>query len=1168
MQVEGVPSSSHATETSAPEHARHVRNEMAPPILAPVVHSKVVPPRLPDANALLSGKARATIEQIFALIHAANPTDRGLSPRETSERYALKSRLQSFLIHHHAAVLDVAAEGGEGVVSIRHRAAGRDAAHAVVAALDAAARRWVETELTLAALPVTSAPAPVPIRKRRQAEPGDALGRGHAAMEVYDFDAARDHFEAALASHGVAAARALVLLLIDHLGLDEEALAAVPRLPVGAVEDPETLAALALAAARSGDARAERWARASRSAAAWVELAHRAVRAGVVDAAIRAVDAVREIDGAHPALPPLGEAIAGLRRDARRPLEEALMGAFEQGDGAEVDRLLPTVPADAPIVALIRAHRRQLDARAAAEAAFAAYARKDFAGVLVHARRAHELGDDEIRVWVADAASAAKEALASRACALARAAVNAGILEPYLALDALSRAEIRGERAMPLLDLLERIPDRPGRIEAARALERALGAPGGVDALAAHARLLDGLPEYRKLRADAQARRQQGFLDGLGAAEDAWLSGDLDASAHILATLDRTLAATARQRLDELDAAVGADRSWRDAVARVDVFAASGDLLGARDLARSIGSTERAVELAAAVIAQWEVEVFGGAEVPLRDVMIPDDDLRPLVNLSDDGALFYVVHGPADRLFVRVVETETHAVRTAVMLRPPGALTGVHSAVHGDVLTVFGRNGALLQLSTTDWEVRRWCPPPARLRERRVEAAALVADRYVWYTLGLDDEAESIVLDVTAWPTVRHWGLRGCVVPLLGASVPTVVRLPPEGGIVGHGAGGGSLERPMKLALLPAARITVAPAGDGLLGFGEARAFAEMGKDGVPIVTHAGTEAGAVVHLRDDGMFRVFGMKDVLRTDGLDVATSTDANCFVVRRRRGSDAKLYGGRVDDWEITSAIDAIVPPSTIFVRDSGSRFVRALAWAEDGITIFDPTSQVPGWEMATEVDAVLDVAGLSAPFSCAFGRSAPALELLMDQNVHAQFAAANWRGAADALDRLDVTRLPSDNSQHWYHMRALVALWLGDMAGARAAVRAAQRLDGGCRLDAVVAVVDALDRRPSGRMGAYVQRLITADAHLSRGEANAARDLLDHAHTWRAFEQQGLVRLAAAWLQLAPQTPAERFRKRLALAALCDGPTTAVPIPPRTWSQARVADVVAAARSELG
>ena len=1121
-------------------------------------------PHLPDASAVLAGKVRASVEQIFALIHAANPTDRGLSRRETSERYALKSRLQSFLIHHHADVLEVLPEGGDGVVSIRHRIAGRDAAHAVIATLDDDARRWVETELALGP-PAVAAPATTVVtRTRRVSDANDALSRGIAALNDYDFDAARAFFEEALPTRGIDAARALVSLLVDHLALDDEALAMAGRLPAAALNDTTILGPLALAAARTGDGRAERWARTSRSGEAWAEIAAGAVRRADLEAAVSAIDALQDADAAHPALRGLTGSLAVLRRTACRPAEEALTAAFDRGDDGEIDRLLPTLPADAVIVARVRAHRRRMLAQKEAATASEAYASADFAAVILHARRAAELGDDEIRAWAMDAEASAKEALASHALARARATLDAGNLDPYRAPDAASRAEARAARPSLLLELIERIPDRPGRVAAGRALADLIAGHGDIDALAVHAHLLTGLTEYKKLQTDTRARRQRAFLDELVAAEDDYCAGDLDGAARRLAALDRSFSGGSRKQLDDLERAVQADQAKRDAVNRVEHLASRGDIIGARDLARAVGQSARAAKLAETVHATWEVEVMEGDGVPLRDVVVPEAGLLPLLHLSGDGATLYLVKSAVDRLFVRVVETETAIVRKAVTMRTPLPMAALGHELHDKVLTVFAANGALLQLATSNWEIRRWFPPPARLNEQKVVAMTLVGDRYVWCTI--DDEATgnpaTTVLDLEAWPTARQSRLPGHAVPLIGALTPTVVRLLPAGGIVSHTPSGTAHAKELKLRHFPPTHLTVAPLGDGLLAFGDAASAAEMAFQGVPISMRGGPDDIAALCVRDNGMLRVFGMSDVLRTDGLDVATSTEAETFILRRRRSSDTKVYGGRTEAWEIIAGVDAIVPSSTVFVRDAASRFVRALCWAPDGIAVFDPLELVPAWSIEVEDSAVLDLRGLAAPFPCTFSGDGPFMILA---DTHA--ATGDWQSVSDTLGRINIAALAPAAAQHCHHLLSLGALRRGDLPAAQRAIRAARSLDGGCALNALTSLNDALAGNPAGPMGAYVGLIRAADAHLARGEAEAARDLLDSAHVWRGGEWQGLVRLAAAWLQIAPQTSAERFRKRLALATVCGADRSGLPILSAACSDAWVAEILEGARGEL-
>jgi len=54
--------------------------------------------RLPDPHDVLAGREPARLEKLFELVHAVNPTDRGVAGRELADAYALKARLQGLLM--------------------------------------------------------------------------------------------------------------------------------------------------------------------------------------------------------------------------------------------------------------------------------------------------------------------------------------------------------------------------------------------------------------------------------------------------------------------------------------------------------------------------------------------------------------------------------------------------------------------------------------------------------------------------------------------------------------------------------------------------------------------------------------------------------------------------------------------------------------------------------------------------------------------------------------------------------------------------------------------------------------------------------------------------------------------------------------------------------------
>jgi hypothetical protein len=210
------------------------------------------------------------------------------------------------------------------------------------------------------------------------------------------------------------------------------------------------------------------------------------------------------------------------------------------------------------------------------------------------------------------------------------------------------------------------------------------------------------------------------------------------------------------------------------------------------------------------------------------------------------------------------------------------------------------------------------------------------------------------------------------------------------------------------------------------------------------------------------------------------------------------------------------------------------------------------------------------GLLLPFACAPSASGPAGDPLGE--VHRLLGERRWREASDALRAVVTQGLRGQTAEHAAHLDAVCALWLGDRARARAAVKRARALQSACHLDEVEAILDALDGHARGVLGEYALRLLAADAHFAAGDLAAAREQADHAWMWRSLERQGLVRLAFGWLGVEATTPAERFRKRLVLATVCECDTSGagidVPLGASTWPEARWREVVARARAELG
>jgi hypothetical protein len=192
--------------------------------------------------------------QLLRDIRRVNPTGRKLSKADVAARYEEKARLQSALLEKYGAEIRIHLHADmPGVVSLSAPRFGESGGHAVVEALSARARAFIE----MACEQPVEVGSPGPL-----ARPGgrdgatDPVDRARAFLREYDYDCAETTLRDALSdSHPEAVREAaydmLLELLVSVLGRDEDAmeLAARPGVPV---ESPKARACLALAAARAG----------------------------------------------------------------------------------------------------------------------------------------------------------------------------------------------------------------------------------------------------------------------------------------------------------------------------------------------------------------------------------------------------------------------------------------------------------------------------------------------------------------------------------------------------------------------------------------------------------------------------------------------------------------------------------------------------------------------------------------------------------------------------------------------------------------------------------------------------------------------------------------------------------------------------------------------------
>ncbi len=182
--------------------------------------------------------------------------------------------------------------------------------------------------------------------------------------------------------------------------------------------------------------------------------------------------------------------------------------------------------------------------------------------------------------------------------------------------------------------------------------------------------------------------------------------------------------------------------------------------------------------------------------------------------------------------------------------------------------------------------------------------------------------------------------------------------------------------------------------------------------------------------------------------------------------------------------------------------------------------------------------------------AFGLSrSPGHALLVLVQAEVAALRGRWDETARILDGLAPADLPVPRACHLHHLRGLAHLRAGEVPEAQRQFSAGARLDERlCSVRWNLAVcgglADPVDARAlgpgvsrgEGSVGALVRACRRSDAARERGDAAAARDLLDvpAAHRW--VELQSAARLAEAHLALEPTSPAQVFRKAVAVARL--------------------------------
>ncbi len=749
---------------------------------------------LPTPADVLAGRVRLDARDLIALIREVNPTGLGLDRKETTARYALKSRLQSALVRAFPDEIDAFDKADEaGVISLRHRSLGLDACHALLAELDDDARATIQYLLDTRGADEPAASHPKTAQSRQDhalANPiplgvPTPLTEGHAALEAYDYDLARQRFEEAFdtTGGGKEAAHALLSLFVEQLGADQEALALQDKLAGTARTDPALRGLLAIAAARSGQrARAlslveERGSKPlpAHVAEIFVLLAKNALAEGDLPQASNDLGRATEQMATHPEIVTVADALAKARASARGPVENQLSALFAVGQFREAEALARQVLGrfgDSEVARRILRAIEDQKKRALAEQ------------LLGEARNALETGDDTRGITLVRAALATGLAPDGAAWAEARIAAiemqerqrfeEARVadtlrllgtqslgdgLSAYALLPEPSRRKVAERISMRAISWLDDLcsPRDSGKasaiVEAIVALERGMelfsvDPAEALDLVAAHDKVLSGFKPAEELRraalhaiAEQQRRTAQNRLE---LARQVLMSGDPQRAQRIandivpkhLSEQDTQVLSDLRMQIQktlERSAFETALEEHQRQSNPLRVLALA-QRLAARAEGEQVARLDEVFkELREQTRHAFSVRIEHAGEKErvspqwnlLYDARILPkwkfETLMPDPEGGPDDLLLVLVQVKAGWVFIRVLEVATGVVRTRVTLRTPIIFEVLRLFLRNGRLFLIGRMGALLEIDVHDWAVLQWCPNILRPTETKTK---------------------------------------------------------------------------------------------------------------------------------------------------------------------------------------------------------------------------------------------------------------------------------------------------------------------------------------------------------------------------------------------------------------------------------------------------------------
>jgi hypothetical protein len=983
-----------------------------------------------DADDVLEGRARPNARELIALIHDVNPSGHDLSARDTARRYAQKSRLQSLLIHRYAEEILVEPTDEPGVIGLRHRSSGADACHAVLASLDDDARSWAQRQIDLGAdeeeegasalqaLPQEDGDeAPPPDAPLEDLSTGEILRRGRAALEEYDFEAARTCFEAAFERGRMEAGVLLLTVLAEHLGLDREALALEERFDRETLDAPEARLLLAQAAARTYDReRAVRLARAETGDAAadvFVALARGALERDDLALLASDVGEIQRRGPTHPALLGLVDTLKKRRAEARAPLEANAQrseseGRFEEAE-AQAEAILARFGESAVANAILRAgqeRRRRDEGQSLANEGRIALEAGEGARAVGLLRRAMMLLKGE-EAASAQGALARAEALDRDQAENAKAHAVAQLLETgstlrglteYAALDDERRALVKARCAMAELVLLDQTgihgagPDAKGAAQAVMALQRAIAispkdTSAAFELLAANWTYLHVVEIAGQLAALVQESHQLRLMTAAIERFTAGMSA-FDGTREGLTRALKILATVKREHLDkpeEYDKMVARLRRADERMERakeVGKLRDAGDLVGAKkaleglmrfeeagleidhdpdDPAGPIDWAKKRDEVLRDMARICDLRVTGG---PAADDLLGLEAM-PLfdvpASLLPGGRELVFGEAHQGLIFLQAFDLERGLPTRRASLRMKNAFTVSRIQQNGGNVALMGSDATCIEVDPKSWEIVRAVSlgDGAGVLHQSVLAPG---GRFFWNTeirdgwwiaFTVEDNERSVYVKNQSEPA-RRISIR----PLLGLAEPRVVMIRDRGAVTVYESRGAPVGSTHEGIAALRNGIAVHPSGKGLF------AILREGAWGAFRAVWAELLPDATLVRAPEGKDRL--LADLDPDARCETAVALEAGMVFVlgHRKTATSAKcLLGFAARDGGIERCFDVDVPLRVTLAQDEAARAVLALSPHDAGVEVVRLGREAPVFRAEAPRSAPLCVRALT-------------------------------------------------------------------------------------------------------------------------------------------------------------------------------------------------------------